>query len=131
MASQIFPKQLHILHQFIVHCSIHLYPWKKILEPENLPIHTFNSLSLIGVNNAYDFSLAKKEFEMEKEAFKDEKEGLLEGLSKERRKFNEEREKGLLEISRIKSELVNQQKKVNFHQNSKYLWIFNDELILL
>ena len=48
---------------------------------------------------------------MEKEAFKDEKEGLLEGLSKERRKFNEEREKGLLEISRIKSRGRNEELK--------------------
>ena len=51
---------------------------------------------------------------MEKEAFKDEKNGLLDGLSKERRRFTEEREKGLLEITRIKSDLVNQQKKVSF-----------------
>ena len=49
--------------------------------------------------------------EMEKEAFKDEKEGLLDSLSQERRKFNEEREKGLLEVSRLKADLVSQQKK--------------------
>ena len=72
------------------------------------------SIIKVFVNNTnFDFpiSLEKKQLEMEKEAFKDEKEGLLDSLSQERRKFNEEREKGLLEVSRLKADLVSQQKK--------------------
>ena len=63
------------------------------------------------MNFDFPISLEKKQLEMEKEAFKDEKEGLLDSLSQERRKFNEEREKGLLEVSRLKADLVSQQKK--------------------
>ena len=50
---------------------------------------------------------------MLKSSFQEEKESLLDTLNQEKRKFYEERDKGLREIDRLRSDLAVKEKQVN------------------
>ena len=67
------------------------------------------------------FSYERKQHEMEKESFHHEKETLLESLKEEKRKVGEDKIKGMREIEKMKTELMNQQREVRREKQMYYI----------
>ena len=66
-------------------------------------------------------SYERKQHEMETESFRHEKETLLESLKEEKRKVGEDKMKGMKEIEKMKTELMNQRREVNKEKQMYYI----------